>query len=280
MTGALQATTQNPSLFTRQSTRRRAETILTVLLLLVIAVTIIGPFVPIDAARTVAAGYAPRGEGLVLGSDGLGRDVVARLLHGGAGLLAVAAISTVTAVLVGVVTGMVLSIFRGIGRILGRALDVLLVTPSLLTMLILIFGLGGGVGTMIVITTTVSAPFIARYTRSLVTPLLGSPFVLAARTAGDSWPRIAALEILPNITGPIAADAGARFVAALYLVAAAGFLGFNPLGSDSDWAGMIQSGLDGLALNPWASLAPTIAIALVTVPANLLADRIVRRTNR
>ncbi|MGP4968430.1 ABC transporter permease [Glutamicibacter ardleyensis] len=222
----------------------------------------------------------PPGEGLLLGSDGLGRDVFARLLQGGAGLLSVAAISTVSAVLVGVAIGLALSIAGALGRVLGRAIDVLLVVPSILTMLILIFGLGTGVGTVIVITTAVSAPFIARYTRSLVTPLLKSPFVLAARIAGDSWSTVAAREILPNITGPIAADAGGRFVAALYLVAAAGFLGFNPLGSDGDWASMIQSGLDGLALNPWASLAPTLAIVLVTVPANLLADRIIRKAHR
>lgn len=281
MTVALHTPIQDHSPFRGRRSRRWAGGLyLPVLLILVVTVTIVGALVPFDGSRTVAAGYVPPGEGLLLGSDGLGRDVFARLLQGGAGLLSVAAISTVSAVLVGVAIGLALSIAGALGRVLGRAIDVLLVVPSILTMLILIFGLGTGVGTVIVITTAVSAPFIARYTRSLVTPLLKSPFVLAARIAGDSWSTVAAREILPNITGPIAADAGGRFVAALYLVAAAGFLGFNPLGSDGDWASMIQSGLDGLALNPWASLAPTLAIVLVTVPANLLADRIIRKAHR
>ena len=91
-----------------------------------------------------------------------------------------------------------------------------------------------------------------------------------------SWLR----EIVPNLVGPLLADAGARFVGALYMVASAGFLGFNPLGGDGDWATMIQTNLDGLGKNPWASLAPALAVVSITVPANLLADRWMRRKTR
>lgn len=250
------------------------------LLLVVMLLAFIGPFIPLDGVRTVAPPYSPPGADLLLGSDGLGRNVLARLLHGGGGLLLVALGATATAMAVGLVLGLVLSIRSWFTTAIRAAVDVVLVIPPLLIMLVLIFGLGGGISTMFLITAAVTVPFVARYVRTLVAPLLEADFVLAARLAGDGWIRVATREIVPNLTGPLLADAGTRFIGALYIVASAGFLGFNPLGGDGDWATMIQANLDGLGRNPWASLAPALAVVLLTIPANLLADRWTRRTNR
>ena len=70
-----------------------------------------------------------------------------------------------------------------------------------------------------------------------------------------------------------------RFLNSVYLVATAAFLGFDPLGTGSDWGTMIQTGVTGISLNPWAALAPTIAIACITISGNLLLDRIGKRSN-
>ena len=250
------------------------------LVLMMVILPLIGPFVPLDGARTVAPPYAPAGEGLLLGSDGLGRDVLARLVHGGGGLILIALGATIVAVVIGLILGFVMSIRSLYARALRVVVDIVLVIPPILTMLVLVFGLGGGIATMFLITAAVTVPFVSRYARALVVPLLEADFVLAARLAGDGWIRVALREIVPNLAGPLLADAGARFVGALYIVASAGFLGFNPLGGDGDWATMIQTNLDGLGKNPWASLAPAIAVVLITVPANLLADRWTRRISR
>ena len=69
------------------------------------------------------------------------------------------------------------------------------------------------------------------------------------------------------------------FINSVYLVATAAFLGFDPLGTGSDWGTMIQTGVTGISLNPWAALAPTIAIACITISGNLLLDRIGKRSN-
>lgn len=260
--------------------RSRAGGWLAGLLVAMIVLAFMGPFIPLDGVRTVAPPYAPPAEGLPLGSDGLGRNVLARLLHGGGGLLLIALGATVTAVVVGLALGLVMSTRSFFSRALRVMVDIVLVIPPILTMLVLIFGLGGGVSTMFLITAAVTVPFVARYTRVLVAPPLDADFVLAARLAGDGWIHVALRDIVPNLAGPLLADAGARFVGALYIVASAGFLGFNPLGGDGDWATMIQANLDGLGKNPWASLAPAIAVVLITVPANLLADRWTRRMGR
>ena len=136
-----------------------------------------------------------------------------------------------------------------------------------------------GSGTMIVVTTAVSAPYIARYTRSLVRPVAASPYVTAARLSGDSAAKTAVREVLPNLAVPLATTVGMRFINSVYLVATAAFLGFDPLGTGSDWGTMIQTGVTGISLNPWAALAPTIAIACITISGNLLLDRIGKRSN-
>lgn len=249
-------------------------------LILALTLSVCGPLVPRDGSRTTAAPYSPPGVGLPLGSDGLGRDVLARLLNGGAGLVLIALGATAVAVLLGLVLGVLLTAHSRVARVGARVLDIVLVIPPILTMLVLIFGLGGGVATMFLITAAVTTPFVARYVRSLVVPMLTGDVVVAARLAADGWLRIAAGEILPRLVAPLLTDAGTRFVGALYLVASAGFLGFNPLGGDGDWATMIQANMDGMAQNPWASLAPAISVILLTVSANLLSDHWLGGRNR
>ena len=247
------------------------------ILVVALAVAIFGPVLAVDPDLTKSAGYAPAGGEHLLGTDGLGRDVWQRVLAGGAGLLLIAAASTAAAVILGIIFGLVMTSRSWPARLLTMALSVVLVIPSMLTMMVLIFGLGSGVGTMMIIMCATSVPFVARYTRAVAHPVLTSDYVLAARAGGDSWPTVYRREVLPNLASPLLADAGARFIGALYLVAAAGFLGFSPLGSDTDWATMVQASLEGIRLNPWASLAPALAMALITIPANLLVDRATRR---
>lgn len=247
---------------------------------LLVAAALVGPAFVKDASLSVGPGYGPRADGLPLGTDGLGRDVWRRLVAGGSGLVLVAALATASAMVVGVTLGLALTSRRWAARLLAVALNLLLVIPAMLTMMVLVFGLGSGVPVMVLIMGVASVPFVARFTRSVAAPVLGSDYVLAARAGGDGWPAVFVREVLPNLKAPLLADAGARFIGSLYLVAAAGFLGFSPLGGDLDWATMVQAGLEGIRLNPWASLAPALAIAAITVPANLLADRTMRRVLR
>lgn len=258
----------------------RHHKLLVATVVLVLLATLIAPVFAADGTRTLAASFSPPAPGLLLGTDGLGRDVFARLLSGGRDLVLVAAVSTVVAICVGAALGIFVAHPGVVSAAARWILDAVLVVPAMLTMMVLVFGLGAGLTTVILITAAVSAPFVARFVRSLVLPLRGSEFVLAARNGGDASAVVMVREVLPVIAGPIAADAGARFVGAVYLVASASFLGFDPLGADADWASAVQTGLQGLSLNPWAVLAPAGAIAAVTVPANLLVDRLIREVSR
>lgn len=253
--------------------------VLLVFFLIVLALTFIGSLSPADGISTVGAAFMPPNAEHPLGTDGLGRDVFARLMHGGAQLITVAAVSTAVAAVVGIALGFAVSAKGKLSDVLSYLLDLLLVIPSILVVMVLVFGLGSGVGTMVIVTTAVSAPYIARYTRSLVRPVAASPYVMAVRLSGDSAIKAGVREILPNLTIPLATTIGMRFINSIYLVATAAFLGFDPLGTGSDWGTMIQTGVTGIGLNPWAALAPTVAIACITITGNLLLDRIGKRND-
>lgn len=242
--------------------------------------TLIAPVWSGTPEASIGPGYSAPTPEVLLGTDGLGRDVWSRLLAGGSGLLLVASLATAVSMCVGVTLGLALTSTSRWSTALAAALNVVLVIPSMLTMMVLVFGLGSGIATMALVMSVVSVPFVARYTRSIAGPVLQSEYVAAARSGGDGWPTILIREVLPNLQAPLLADAGVRFIGSLYLVAAAGFLGFSPLGGDLDWATMVQAGLEGIRLNPWASLAPALAIAAISIPANLLVDQAMRREQR
>lgn len=244
---------------------------------LAVGFALVGQLVPLDSVTSHGMGFEAPSATHVLGTDELGRDVLARTLHGGAALLGVALVSTLVSTLTGVALGCAISGHGLASRAVSLAVDVLVVLPSVLVMMVLVFGMGAGVTTMAVVMTVVTAPYLARYTRSLARPVLASDYVTLARLAGDALPLVMVRDVLPAIALPLATDTGQRFISAVYLVASASFLGFDPLGSGADWGTMIQAGLSGLSLNPWSTLAPTIALACVTVSGNLLVDRLGRR---
>ena len=163
------------------------DLVLLVFFIAFLALALAGSLSPADGTSTVGAAFMPPSAEHPLGTDGLGRDVLARLMHGGAHLIAVAAVSTAVAAAVGVALGFAVSAKGRFADVLSYLLDLLLVIPSILVVMVLVFGLGSGVGTMIVVTTAVSAPYIARYTRSLVRPVAASPYVTAARLSGDCF---------------------------------------------------------------------------------------------
>lgn len=253
---------------------RVAFAVLAAFFALSVGFAVFGGLVPLDGDATVGMAFlAPSPEHL-LGTDKLGRDVLARVLHGGARLLGVSLLATLAATGAGALLGFATSGRSRLCRGLAAAVDLLAVIPAVVTLMVLVFGLGAGAGTMALVAVVATAPYVARYMRSVVRPVLESDYVVAARLSGDSLARVAVREVLPNVALPLATDAGQRFIGAVYLVASAAFLGFDPLGGGADWATMIQEGMAGLALNPWATLAPALALACVTVSGNLLVDRL------
>ncbi|MEU9460489.1 ABC transporter permease [Streptomyces sp. NPDC058322] len=264
--------TAAPPLAARRSSRRTKTTALVLLAALPLLLSLAGPLVaPHTIDTPVTAPFATPGDGALLGGDQLGRDVLSRVLHGGtlliAGALLVAVVTTLAATLIGCI-----AVLRpALGRAVERSADVAILLPPLLgIMLIALAWPGGGRWAVIAAAIVLGTPYAVRVVAAAASPLATSGYVEAAQARGESTPYIALREILPNLRGMVLTLFGLRFVEAVYVISMAGFLQIGPQPPASDWSLMVRENASGILLNPWAVIAPSVAIAVLAVTVNLV----------
>ncbi|MDX3520054.1 ABC transporter permease [Streptomyces scabiei] len=250
--------------------------------LLLIGLALVGPWIAPHAVDTpVTAPYATPDSAALLGGDQLGRDVLARLLAGGRDLvlssLLVALLVTGTAAALGAIG----AVRPFVGRLVERTADVLMLLPAVLGILLVTLSWPDG-GRLAVIAAAVvlGVPYAVRLTASAARPIAEAGYVEAAAAGGERLWYLVVREILPNLRATLLALFGLRFVAAVYLVATAGFLQVGPQPPAADWALMIRENSSGLLLNPWAVVAPSIAIGLLALSVNLAAATLAPQTGR
>ncbi|MFJ8133306.1 ABC transporter permease [Streptomyces hydrogenans] len=231
-----------------------------------------GPLLaPHSLDTPVTAPYAAPGDGALLGGDQLGRDVLSRVLHGGTllilGALLVSVVTTTTAALLGCI-----AVLRpALGRLLERTADVAILLPPLLgIMLIALAWPDGGRWAVIAAAITLGIPYAVRIVAAAASTLAHAGYVEAALARGESTAYVALREILPNLRATVLTLFGLRFVEAVYVISMAGFLQIGPQPPASDWSLMVRENAPGILLNPWAVLAPSLAIALLAITVSLV----------
>jgi len=247
----------------------------------VILVAIVGPLIaPHDPSEFVAAPYAPRGDGLLFGADHLGQDVLSRFLHGGRSILILSVLSTVLGVGGGVLVGLVSAYARNaLDDVLMRSMDVVLAFPQLMLALVAMATVGPK-GWLIVLTVGLTTlPRVARVIRGAAVPVVERDFVGASETLAEPRLRILAVDVLPNVTGPLVVETTLRLTYAVGLVASLAFLGFAANPNAADWGLMIQENASALTVQPWGTLLPVIAIAVLTVGTGLIGDGLARASS-
>jgi peptide/nickel transport system permease protein len=217
---------------------------------------------------------APLGERrYALGSDRFGRDLVARLLHGGRVSLAVAAAAVALALALGVPLGLAAGLARGAaGALLLALFDAAQAFPRLFLVVALAAIVEPSLLAPVVILGATGWMPIARLVRAEVRRLAAAEFVAAARAAGLPPARIALRHLLPNLWGPIGVEASLAIASAVAAEAALSFLGLGLPPPSPSWGGLVAEGRDLLDVAPWLSLAPGGALALTVLGANLLAE--------
>ncbi|MFI0772385.1 ABC transporter permease [Streptomyces sp. NPDC021218] len=217
---------------------------------------------PYDPERPVAVPWSPPSGRLPLGADALGRDVLSRVVSGGARLLTVSLAASAAALLCGVVLGLVAGWgSASVGRAVRWVCDLLLAVPALILALVLAVALPGA--TAVVVASVLSgAPLTARVVGARCAEVRDSGYVRSAIERGERTPTVLVRELLPAMSGLIAADAGLRLVTALQLATALAVLGLGPQPPAPDWALMLSENLPGASLNPAALLAPAVPLAL------------------
>jgi peptide/nickel transport system permease protein len=218
---------------------------------------------------------APSGEHL-FGTDRVGRDVLSRVIVGARDILIVAPAATLLATVVGTALGLVTGYFRGpVDDFLSRFIDALLAFPTVIIGILAIVALGTSKLTVIIVIGLVFAPIIARTVRAAVLQEREMEYVAAAQLRNERAPYILFAEILPNVMGPVMVEFTVRLGYAIFTVATLSFLGFGIQPPAPDWGlqvyehyGLISGGYW------WPVLFPALAIAILVVGVNLIADGI------
>ena len=231
----------------------------------------LAPAGPLAADTT--RGLLPPGPGGPLGTDLLGREVLARLLWGGRWTLGMGLLALAVAVGLGLPTGMVAGTFGGrTEAVLMRLVDALLAFPSLLLAMAVVALLGPGVGSVAVAVGLAAAPAYARVARSAALEVRAQPYVDAARALGGSEWRVLVRHVLPNAAPALVAFAATQLGWVLLNGAALNFLGLGAPPSTPEWGAMLVEGRGYLRDAPWVSAFPGLALTLTVLAANLVGD--------
>jgi peptide/nickel transport system permease protein len=243
---------------------------------------IVGPAL---LSRTGATGggdvFAPISAGHWLGTDYLGRDMLARVIEGARYTVGVA----FTATLLASGTGTLLALLaaasgRWIDAGLSRGLDTLTAIPSKMFALLIVAGFGSSVPILVVAAAVIYVPGAYRIARSLAVNINALDYVTVARTRGEGTGYVMLREILPNIAGPMLADLGLRFVYVVLLLASLSFLGLGVQPPNADWGSLVRENILALPDGGASVIAPSLAIATLTIAVNLVIDNLPGRGAR
>ena len=208
-----------------------------------------------------------------LGTDQYGRDTLSRIIYGGRSSLSVAFAATGFALLVGGALGAIAGFYRGVAdAAIMRVTDVLLSFPAILLAIALLAFLGSGfVNLVLAIGVVYVGPF-ARVARAAVMTVREEQFVEAARALGSRDLRILLGAVLPAAAAPLLVETTLRLAYAILAEASLSFLGLGTQPPTPSWGMMIAEGRRFLALSPWATVAPGLAIMAIVLGFNLLGD--------
>jgi peptide/nickel transport system permease protein len=251
------------------------------LTLLLIGVAILGPYLaPHDPNAFAGAPFAKAGDGLVLGTDQLGHDVLSRFLAGGRQILILSALSTAIGVSLGALVGLAAAYSRGwLDEVLMRTMDVMLAIPQIIVALIVMTTVGPASWLIVATVGITTMPRVARVLRGAAVSIVERDFVASAEALGEPRLRILAAEILPNVTGPLVVETTLRLTYSIGLIASLAFLGFTPDPTAPDWGLMIHENVTALTIQPWGTLTPVIAIGLLTLGTGLIGDGLARASS-
>jgi len=207
-----------------------------------------------------------------LGTDSLGRDVLAQLAYGTRASLLVGVASAAIGLAIGMVVGSLAGFFGGwVDTLLMRLVELFQTTPTFLLVIVILAITDPSLSTIALAIGLAAWPTVARLVRAQFRSLRESDFVMAARSLGYSRARIIVQEILPNALPPVIVAASVMIANAILTEAGLAFLNMRDPNVMS-WGGMIGDGRDQLR-NAWFLTAlPGAAIALAVLSLNLVGD--------
>ena len=256
--------------------RDRMTLVAGVLLLFIFAVSLLAPVLGLQDPYegSVVNRLKPIGtSGHLLGTDETGRDMLARIVHGGRLSLLCGLTPVVLATLIGGFIGVPAGIAGGlVNTLLMRMIDVLYAFPSVLLAVAICGVLGAGITNTIISLTIVFVPPIVRITESLTTQVRNMDYVEAARAAGASNFELIRFQVIANILGPVFVYATSLVSISIILSSGLSFLGLGVVPPAAEWGLMLNALRQALWVDPLVAALPGAAILLTSMCFNLLSD--------
>ncbi|WGW11266.1 ABC transporter permease [Saxibacter everestensis] len=254
---------------------RKSASIVSVAVLAVVLAWALVPTLFTDAdpiTGNPAARLRPPSAEFLFGTDQLGRDVLARMIHGSSLSLRATLIAVAISLVVGVVIGLISGFFGGrVDDILMRIVDVLMAIPGLLLSMAIVTALGFGTVNVAIAVGIAAVASFARLSRGEVIRWKNATFVEAATASGVRTGTVIIRHVLPHAAGPVLALAALEFGTAVLAVSSLSFLGFGAPPPQPEWGLLVAEGRDFLASAWWLTTLPGLVVVAVVLAANQLS---------
>jgi peptide/nickel transport system permease protein len=208
----------------------------------------------------------------VLGTDGFGRDVLSRVIHGARVSLRIGLMVVVMNAILGTLIGAGAGSVRSLDNVVMRVMDGLMAFPAILLAIALAATLGASELNAVIALTIAYTPRTARIVRASVLVVRELEYVQAALAAGAGQLRILFRHIMANSLAPLIVQLTFIFAVSVLAEAVLSFIGVGPPPPTPTWGSVIAEGRNYIREAPWISLFPGIAIAVTVLGLNLLGD--------
>jgi peptide/nickel transport system permease protein len=259
----------------RQIFRNRLAAVGALVLFVLGCIIVVAPALPLanPLAQDMSARVSPASMHHWLGTDSLGRDVLARLIFGARTSLVASGGSVVLAIGMGLPLGFAAGYYGGrTDGIIMRGVDAILSFPAVVLAIAVVATLGPGEENVVLAIGLVNMPVFARLARAAALVTRSEMYVEAAAALGANDWRIVTRHIVPSATGPVTIQIGATFAVALVAEATLSFLGLGARAPAPSWGMMLNDARPYISDGPWLIFFPAAWISVTVLAINFLAD--------